>query len=170
MGRNIMNWKDFEYFDEEWKHRIKKMAEFIPESGRIVDLGCGRMWLKEIIDEKNHSYIGVDYTPRDENTIVCDFNLKEFPNIEAEVYFASGVLEYVKNYKWFISNIARHSQRCILSYCPIEVFNNKKERIDLGWKNHLNSFEIIKLFKKANMQLRFLTETNTRNKIFVFDV
>ena len=66
-----VNWKDIEYFDENWKERIRLMSQFIPQGVTVLDLGSGREWLKEVVGE--NFYTGVDYTRRSSTTIVCEF-------------------------------------------------------------------------------------------------
>src|SRR5262245_2359238 len=56
------NWQDIEHFDDEWKTRVQRMAGHIPAASRVLDLGCGKEWLKEIIGASR--YIGVDYLAR----------------------------------------------------------------------------------------------------------
>ena len=115
-------WKKIEYFDESWKKRIFQMSKYITPSDSIVDYGCGKMWLKEYLQTSN-IYSGVDYQKRDEETIVCDFNKKEFPNKNSTVAFVSGCLEYVEDPKWFLNNIASYHNKCIISYCCMDNFS-----------------------------------------------
>ena len=73
-----INWKDIEYFDDKWKLRIDKMSKYIERNDSVMDLGCGKMWLKKHLHETN-LYIPVDYKNRGEGTIICEFNKNEFP-------------------------------------------------------------------------------------------
>jgi hypothetical protein len=161
-------WKEMEYFDERWKKRIQQMSRYLTPTDSIVDYGCGKMWLKDLITASN-KYYGVDYQKRDEATIVCDFNKNEFPNIKASVSFVSGCLEYVENPLWFIKQIARHHERCIISYCCTDNFDNSLERKKLGWKNSLSKKEIINLFENEGLHLKANEITPTLNQIFHFE-
>lgn len=162
------HWKDIEYFDSKWKNRIKLMSEYIDEGSKILDLGCGKMWLKEFITEKE-SYIPVDYVFRGEETIVCDFNMYQYPVVIADTAFVSGCLEYVKDYKWFITEICKQHEKCILSYCTIEYFPENKMRKNLTWNNHLSKEDILMLFKENNFNLVNEKLTETNNQLFVFE-
>jgi hypothetical protein len=166
--QRIPEWKQFEYFDESWKERIYQMSKYIPATAKkIMDLGCGKMWLRNML-ETRIDYMGVDYVKRDDRTIVCDFNKKEFPNKFADVIFVSGCLEYVNEPGWFIENISGHCATCILSYCTLESFPNLSERKQYHWKNHLAKREIISLFHQHSMHNTAFELTDTNYNIFVF--
>lgn len=158
-------WKDIEYFNPNWKSRIKEMSKFINPGAVIIDLGCGEMWLKEFIT-KEERYIPVDYVARDENTIVCDFNKYEYPDAKADTAFVSGCLEYVKDVEWFIRNICLSHQYCILSYCLIEDISNINERVNKTWVNHLSESQINELFIKNGFKL--VNKVHASNSLFVF--
>lgn len=160
-------WQDNEYFDPIWKERIKKMASYLKPTDTVVDLGCGMMWLKEFLSAEN-TYIPVDYKSRDKQTIVCDFNKKQFPDKDADVYFVSGCLEYVENPDWFINKVADFSERCVISYCTINKFSDLIVRKNLMWKNHLSEEEIINLFSKYGFSLKDIYMTDLNNQIFYF--
>jgi len=143
-------WKDIEYFDDSWKERIRFMSKYIPHSKSVMDIGCGRMWLREMIPTS--IYIPVDYKKRDNNTIICDLNKYEFPNQTADVIFISGCLEYVKDYEWFITEISKHSQKCIVSYCAFDDECDIAVRKSRTWVNNLTKKELIKEFSKNGME------------------
>lgn len=136
------DWKEIEYFDESWKRRIEAMASLIEDEKSVIDLGCGRMWLREFLP-KGVTYTGCDYVQRDTDTIVCDFNNKEFPDLSADLVFASGVLEYIEDVDWFLSKIQTISDSLIISYCVMELNADIKSRKTLGWKNHLSLSDLL---------------------------
>jgi hypothetical protein len=144
------------------------MAGFIEPRASVMDLGCGKMWLKEMLPAKC-VYYPVDYTKRNAETIVCDFNKKEFPAITADIAFVSGCLEYIKDYEWFITSACSQSNRVILSYCSMNEFTEIKKRKALGWLNNLYQEEIISFFRQNNFTLTHSAITTTRNSIFIFD-
>ncbi len=153
------NWKEVEYFDETWKKRINCMAQLIDEHAKsVVDLGCGKCWLKDILPA-DVKYIGVDYKPREcANNIVCDFNAGEFPDVFADVIFCSGVLEYIEELPTFVDNICAITNRVILSYCSTDFHGDLRFRKYLGWKNHLSSIDMITLFLKNGFLLAYVTQ------------
>jgi len=167
-NKKVPEWKQFEYFDESWKERVRQMCKYIPISASsVMDLGCGKMWLQEMLDVQI-KYIGVDYVKRGKDSIVCDFNKREFPSNSVDVIFVSGCLEYINDPEWFIEKIAQHSPICILSYCTLETFPSLEERRQYCWKNHLTKDELIFLFYKNSMENRIFEHTSTNHNIFVF--
>lgn len=145
-------WKDIEYFNEAWKVRIEEMSEYIEEKDKIIDLGCGEMWLKEYLNNTNQ-YFPVDYKDRGEGTLVCDFNEYEYPDVKANIAFVSGCLEYINDYHWFVKQISINQTKCILSYCTREEFPDIKDRERRTWVNHLAKDDVIKLFLDNNFNL-----------------
>jgi hypothetical protein len=162
------SWKEIEYFDESWKKRIFEMSEFIAPGQTVMDLGCGKMWLKEYLDANNR-YIPVDYKDRGDGCIICDFKRHQFPNIAADIAFISGSLEYIKDYEWFISAACNKSQRVILSYCTTDEFPHISERKLLAWVNHLSMSAVINIFKKNRFMLVKSKLSKSNDSIFVFD-
>jgi hypothetical protein len=160
-------WKDIEYFDETWRHRIKQMAAYIPANASVMDLGCGKGWLREIIDPER--YTGIDYRPRGEGTLVCDFNKRQFPDLWRDVAFVSGCLEYVKDYRWFITQICGKTKLCILSYCPLETHPDLVTRRRVGWVNDLTIDDIKREFAGHRFNLSAETVTPNQNAILVFE-
>jgi hypothetical protein len=164
----IKSWKDVEYFDESWKIRIETMSQFIDQNDSIIDLGCGKMWLKEFLHTSN-IYIPVDYVDRGDRTIICDFNKYEFPKNIVDVSFISGCLEYINDYTWFLNNVCSQCNRCILSYCIFEKYPNLKNRKKSHWVNNLKEKDIIALFSDNGFYLTQHLISPTLNYIYCFD-
>lgn len=159
-------WKKNEFFSETWIKRILEMAKYIKDNESVIDLGCGKMWLKTYGNIKN--YTPVDYKNRGKGTIICDFNLNEFPEIKADIAFVSGTLEYIVDPKWFINSISQVCNKCIISYCILEENNDMKVRKQNNWMNHLNRNELIELFSNQNFELMEENSHIEANRIFVF--
>jgi len=160
------SWQTLEYFDESWKRRIEEMASYVDSGESVIDLGCGKMWLRSFL--KGNIYHGVDYTQRDPNTIVADFNRYQYPDIEADVAFISGALEYVEDYDWFIHQVSTHSRKCIVSYCTTEQFPAVRMRRQKAWKNHLSRSALLEVFEKNEMRLDRESTAIAQNPIFIF--
>ncbi|MBL7743816.1 MAG: hypothetical protein JNN00_10120 [Chitinophagaceae bacterium] len=160
-------WQDIEYFNEDWKKRISLMAGFIDKGSSVMDLGCGKMWLHEFLPA-NCRYIPVDYIQRSPECMVADFNKSQFPDTSADTAFISGCLEYIRDYKWFLTETASRTDKIILSYCTIELFPDKAERKSYHWVNHLSADEIIDFLSSLNFSLQHSSITKDRNHIFIF--
>ena len=161
------SWEEIEYFDENWKGRISKMACFIDPNSSVMDIGCGKMWLKDYLPQ-NCEYIPVDYLKRSPECIVADFNKKQFPSRKTDVAFISGCLEYVKDYSWFISELCTHGNRVIISYCTTEKFPVRAIRKGYSWVNHLSSKDLINLFEDHSFHLQQITYAQNGEEIFIF--
>jgi len=160
------DWKNIEYFDESWKNRLKEMATYIPANTTVLDLGCGPMWIKEFITHKK--YYPVDYKKRSDDTIICDFNKHEFPDLNVDYTVVSGCLEYVEDYKWFIKQISVHSGACVISYCCTDVIKDINARKGLAWVNHLSKEQLIACFAEYGMSLASENNNIKGNFIFLF--
>ena len=160
-------WKNAEYFDPVWKHRIAQMVDLMPagEALAVMDLGCGRMWLRDYLPQ-GYQYIPVDYTDRGEGTILCDFSRHEFPERRADICFVSGCLEYVADPAWFAGRIAAQAGCCVLSYCTTDYTPDIGVRQKRNWVNHLNRDSLVSLFE--NTGLRLQREIPQENSLFLF--
>jgi hypothetical protein len=136
------NWEDIEYFDEDWKNRIELMSSLIDNEESILDLGCGKMWLKSFL-KKDVKYFGVDYKKRSNECMVYNLNKYEFPELKTELCFLSGVIEYVKDVDWLFNKIEENCDKIILSYCTTDLSPNIRMRKNLAWVNHLSQKELI---------------------------
>ena len=160
-------WQELEHFNESWKARIQEMAVVIDPASRVMDLGCGKMWLREFLP--NCTYIPVDYCDRGGQNIVCDFNQYQFPDCSVDCAFVSGCLEYLDDPNWFVGKIAGCSSRCVISYCTMEHYGNTSERLSRGWRNGLHAADLIDMFQRRGMVLSTRWLSTTGNTIFVFD-
>ena len=154
------SWKHIEYFDESWKRRIKEMAQLIPENARsVLDVGCGRSWLREFIDQ-DLEYYGVDYKKRDSHTLVCDLNSRQFPNIKVDVVFCSGILEYIEeeNLDWFFERIKEASPILLLSYCTLDLNSDFRSRVSMCWKNHFYRSDLVRYVEQLGFSLLWESE------------
>ena len=149
---SIKSWEENEHkynFNKEegpWDNRYKELLTFLDVGCHsIMDCGAGNMSLKRMLNT-DIKYVPVDNVPRYKETIVCDFNQGEFPDICVDVAFASGILEYITLPEKFIKNLCEHSKKVILSYCSLHMRPNISYRLSLGWKNHFTEGEIVKMF------------------------
>lgn len=170
LGIATHSWKDLENFDESWKGRIRMMAEMIPEeAGSVLDVGCGKMWLKEYLPP-GCRYQGLDYVSRGEGSMVCDLNRGEFPPDTYDVIFVSGCLEYVEDVEWFLGTVAsRLRQRLILSYCVLDHFDNLPQRRASAWVNDLRESDLLEACEAKGLRLIKKMITPSADRVFVFE-
>lgn len=163
-------WKNNEYFDIEWKERIRYMSNLIDDNtSSIADIGCGKCWLKDFLP-KEVKYYGLDYTSRNNSTIVIDLNKREFTSLSFDTCFCSGVIEYIEmeNLKWLFDTLNKKTNSLIISYCSLDLNPVVKSRKAMSWKNHLTKIELVNLIESSGFKL--LEEGNViqGNNIFKF--
>ena len=159
-------WKNIEYFPDDWQKRVAVMADLIPNGTQsIIDYGCGTQVLRDY--SKGATYTPVDYISRSTDCVVCDFNKNEFPEIAADVGIISGTLEYVNDPLWFIAKVAGSCETVIISYCTTECIRSRYWRRRMAWVNDLSSFDLVQAFKNCGFTLRRENKNITRNHIFL---
>ncbi|HLI55438.1 MAG TPA: methyltransferase domain-containing protein [Actinomycetota bacterium] len=137
----------------------------------VLDLGCGDSWLLEYLPD-GVRYYGCDYVSRAHTDFICDFCAKQFPppSFRVDAMFASGVLEYVKDPSWFISQMCSGAKRKVLvSYVTLAGLPDRSRRRRLGWKNHLTRDGLVKTFDSHDFSLVSLDEGICgNNDVFIF--
>ena len=111
------------YEQRMWRKRIVAISAFIDAADKsVMDLGAGSMLLRRLVPD-GVTYIPVDYRKNAEDTVVCDFNQKEFPDRQVDVIVAAGILGYIEDPAWFLDEITSHCRKLILSYQGKEKFS-----------------------------------------------
>ncbi|MCI8669050.1 MAG: hypothetical protein HFI34_05960 [Lachnospiraceae bacterium] len=158
-------WKEEFEYDERFIARYKKligMLDGVPFSS-VLDLGCGVQYLKYIIPDEVY-YTGVDLYKHKEDTLICDFNKKEFV-YELDAYdltISAGVLEYIYEIPDFIHNISCITTAFYLCSYHFREFTKYKPDI---WTDTLLSFrEFVEIAEKENFVLvKAITKANDRD-------
>lgn len=151
---DILRWSNTSALEPAWDSRAKAAAKLIDSGARVLDLGCGRMALREYLPS-NCSYRGCDLVPRDQNTIVCDLNAGEFPHKEAaesDVTVFLGVLEYIEDVRSFFSHLQESSRTIVMSYSPRE-WSRTVDRAGQGWFNALSLDDLKQLFNELGFRM-----------------
>ena len=116
MTKQETDFARWENLDRFWPERNKIVANSIPNGSNVIDLGAGMQKLSEVLPD-NCTYQAVDLFPRDKNTIICDFNEDEFPNIEQyDVVVCQGLFEYIHDISSFMSNFENWNGRIVCTY------------------------------------------------------
>lgn len=140
-----VTWKSIEYFDPSWESRIVALCKLMQGERSVIDLGCGMQLLRNHL-APGVKYFPVDYVQRTDDTIVCDFNARQFPHIYAELAFISGCLEYVEDVPWFVGAVAAACGAVVLSYCSVEKHPEFQLRRSLAWVNDMKRQDVIDIF------------------------
>ena len=83
----------------------------------VIDLGCRQNKPAKKFCPSGVKYYPVDYKKFDDEIVVCDFNLEEFPNLKANTVLCAFTAEYVAQLKKFLENMTQAAQKQILMIC-----------------------------------------------------
>ena len=151
---DVERWSDVERLEPAWDARAEFASQFIPAGARVLDLGCGRMSVKQFLPN-GCTYQGCDLVARDESTVVCDFNRGEFPTQaagEADIIVMLGVLEYIVDVESFFTHLRFCKLDIVLSYCATD-FSEGRDRAALGWINHMSLYDLAVLFDRFGFRI-----------------
>lgn len=160
-------WKDLHKKNQSWPSRAKIIAKYIrpQDSPVVLDLAAGAMAMRGLIPETS-KYIPVDIHRRDQDTIICDFNMGEYPlTIEPRptVVIAQGVYEYLLDKRMFIRMLRHHGVRVVMSYNFHEVNQN-----DI-WVAPLTRKLFVDLVQKIGFNITATEKCDSRQEVFVLD-
>lgn len=154
-------WKDIEndgYSD--WEHMRRRFQMIVQEGWlpdklkSVADYGAGHKFMKELISIET-TYYPIDFIDRGENTIICDFNKREFPEVYSELSVCVGVLMYIKPAEELICHICEHTERWIIfSFITLEGIPDIEVRKKFGMCQHYTEQEIIDIYSKYFYILR----------------
>jgi trans-aconitate methyltransferase len=123
-------WDNSKEHEFDWRKNnavIKYLALWIDDKDTsVADLGCGKeMHLRECLP-CCCKYIPVDYLSRSEDTIVCDFNEKDLPELKVDVAFVSGVLQVIKDPVQFLNWVCSIAKKVIIRTTLIDHLSAKE--------------------------------------------
>lgn len=154
MTKQETDFARWENLDRFWPERSEIIVNHIPQGSNVIDLGAGMQQLKEILPN-NCTYQAVDLFARDDDTIICDFNQGEFPDIEFyDVVVCQGLFEYIHDIKSFMTNFKNYSGKLI---CTYHIKTPTSEKAD-EWFNQYTLPNFCLFFNDAGFSLNFNTE------------
>ena len=150
-NETINEWGDM------WQDRSKLCIDYlgnrIIDGSSIVDFGCGKMIIKDMLGDKIR-YTGVDFHDRGGN-IIADLNSvtdEQIPN--ADIYIMLGVLEYLQYPENFVKRMAKKCKTLIVSYRENEA-------------EDLNNFTHTEVWKWMNWQR--IRKIGGRQALFIYE-
>ncbi len=120
--------------NENWPARAKAIAEVIPPESKVLELGGGLCYLKNMIP--NLDYKSIDQKVWTSVTTQADFNKDEFPEMGLfDLIICQGILEYIESPFNFLNKIHKYGRRLLITYYFGK--NNVSSR-----KNYLSKDEV----------------------------
>lgn len=162
--------------EADWKRmrmRNRDVAMWIDENVHsVIDYGAGEMFLKTLLPAGCAEYYPIDYIRRSDETIVCDLNAGDFPDISADVAVLTGILEFVTTSESLLRHVsATTKQKIILSYMTLEKFPDIEGRRISAYVNHFTEQEVIDLMAQNGFALKehHPDPSHEVNTLFLFE-
>ena len=119
----------------------------------VVDYGAGQMYLKTFL-RPDVKYYPIDYIKRFDETIVCDLNKGEFPDLYTDAAVCNGVLEFLATSGGLLKHICeKTSKMIILSYLTVDKFPSITARRASGYISDLSEAQIVHLLIEGGFRL-----------------
>lgn len=152
-----IRWSDLENSTVWGTHmgRVKKIADWIPtDVESVADYGAGKLSLKKFL-KPAVLYYPIDYIKRSEETIVCDFDKDNFPDIKTDISVCTATLVFIERVEDLLEHICSHTFRTIiLSYVTWEAFSNTAGRRVSGYINDFTEDNIRQMLLKYGFILK----------------
>jgi hypothetical protein len=149
---DLERWSQRENLKSNWAERAEVAAQLVPPGVRLLDIGCGSMDIERFLHPTT-TYIPADVVRRDDRTIICDLNRREFPDVGADVISLLGVLEYIHDLPRLFAVLRSRNVGIIASYNPVDLGKPDRDRPAQGWFNDLTTAEMAALAADKGLQL-----------------
>jgi len=123
------------------------------EADSVADYGAGQMYVKSFL-KPQVKYYPIDYMKRFDETIVCDLNTGNFPEISTDVAVLNGVLEFLTTAKELMIYVCEKTRKqIIISYMLLDNFSDIGARRASGYVSDLTEEDIIQEITSRGFQL-----------------
>ncbi len=142
-------------FEKNWSERADLAASMLSEYRSICDVGCGMQDLRRAL-KSDVKYFPMDVAMRSDDTIVCEINNKDFPLeyiVKADATSVLGVIEYLTEPDWLLTEISKHCPTLLVSYCTAESAKKYEKRAEHGWMNAFTEEQFKSLLVQTNWQI-----------------
>jgi len=134
---------------QSWEYRAVAAAPLFAGCARVADLGCGHMLLENHLPAGTQ-YLPVDVVPRDERTVVCDFNVDTAESLPwADAVAMLDLLEYVYDCQSLIDSLPPSVGTAVVSYCVADRLADGEERMANGWVTDHTTADIEAMFQAS---------------------
>ncbi|WP_298068264.1 polysaccharide pyruvyl transferase family protein [uncultured Mailhella sp.] len=151
----------------DWRKRTIAVRKLLGDDIQsVIDVGAGSMFLGRLLNPEVR-YYPVDYERHCDETLVCDLNAYQFPDIKADAAVLAGILEYLNDIDWLFDTLAERVSMIVLSYkgkeggfeqsiySSDELITKLRQRgfILTGWDKEFKEWPLLARFQKAQPQL-----------------
>jgi hypothetical protein len=151
-----------------WLHRAKRAGRWLADARSIADLGCGHMLLETCL-RPDQTYLPVDFLPRDDRTVVVDFNTQPIPPLAATHFAALGLFEYLYDLDGFLRSLRASFKGGVASFYTRGVDIHESRRLANGWVNHQTQADIRALLTDAGFRISRALEFQPAHFLFRLD-
>lgn len=131
---------------------------------QIADLGCGNERLRGVLNralEIPHTYQGYDLQPQTRTSLALDVE-RELPANGFDVVFCLGLVEYVRDLRWFLRRLASRFGVAVISYAIADspVALSPRQRRSRGWRTHHTRQSVADEFIQCGFDWRHVALVN----------
>ena len=121
-------WSSWErLFDPASHLRAGLAAQHLPPGGRVLDLGCGLMTLREYLTPGT-AYIPLDLMARGAQCLVADLNQGHYPSGRVDAVTMLFLLEFIHDPRALLTWAKGATDLLILTYVPLERLSGDDRR------------------------------------------
>lgn len=146
-------WAYPEHYSYAWEDRARLAASMIAPGSSVLDLGCGRMALRNYLPS-GCRYVPADLPKWSAEVIAVDLEADEFPAGDYDVIVILNVLEYISNPLEVIRRSASQGRRLIVSYYHAGREASSARRREARWINDLTEGDLREEFRQSGWQIR----------------
>ena len=141
--RKLRNFSDVHYpFPMAWSERTEISAKYLKDFSKVLEFGAGTGRLGEFLPD-SVQYFPSDIVGRGKNFQVIDLNLSLKLEFKPDACVALGVLEYLQNLYFSLTEIRSVSRNFVFTYCATRpTFLAEFRRKMNKWKNSFNEREL----------------------------
>ena len=144
--------------DQYSSRRCELAAAWLPDDGRIADVGCGpQMVLRRLIDPRI-AYVPADIRGWSPEVVVIDLDRVEFPPGRFDAVAMLGVLEFLQRPGAALRRARRASDTLIASYSHPRKGASKQSREERGWISSLTENALSTLFARQGWAVQEVAE------------
>lgn len=146
MPEKEIMWSDLDN-NIDWdlmQYRMQMISKWIDsEVHSLADYGAGKMHLRSYLTA-DIKYYPIDYIRRTEETVLCDFNEGEFPDLQTDASICCGVLEFIYTAEELLCHVCENTMRqIIIAYLTLDKFRSIEGRRASAYVSDLTEQEII---------------------------